>query len=260
MARRLVLYVAGALAIWIVGLLIAGVALVGRTTEQIASRLGESLGAKATVGESDLQLVRGGLVMEQLAVRRDDVVGELTLDVAELDCDLPPLGLVIFDRACGSLVVRGVHLEVSTFALFKIEKPKRRALRAEEVVIEDATLVFLPSSMIPSLGRMQVTIEHAVAGPTTFKTPLSWLFALRTLRAAIELPAGITVKLAYADGMLTAAGSLFGSKPISLPVQLPVADLAHDGQAEVRQLVELGKNLAEELVVQRAKDWVDSKL
>jgi len=42
--------------------------------------------------------------------------------------------------------------------------------------------------------------EHAEAGETIFKTPLSWLFALQALRATIELPAGITLELAYDHG------------------------------------------------------------
>lgn len=260
MARRLLKYAAGVLVAWMALLVVLGFLLNSRTRDNVATRIGESLGSTADVADSNLALVRGSLTLESLAVRRDDLVGKLALDVAELRCDLPPLGWSMFDRECRELRVTGVKLEVSTFALFKIQKPKRSPLRAREVVIEDATFVFLPSSMIPSLGRTQIKIERAIAGPTTFKTPLSWLFALRELRASIDLPPGITVQLAYADGVLTASGSLFGSKPIALPVTLPVASLADDGKAELEKLVALGKRLAEELVLQRAKDWVDSKL
>jgi hypothetical protein len=260
MVRRLLKYAVGVLVAWIAILLVLGFALNGRTRDNVAERIGESLGAKASIDDSNLALVRGGLTLETLSVRRDDTVGKLALDVREMECDLPPLGWAMFDRECGLLRVSGVKLEVSTFALFKIVKPKRKPLRAREVIIDDATFVFLPSSMIPSLGRTQIKIERAVAGPTTFKTPLSWLFALRELRAAIDVPPGVTVRLEYANGVLTASGSLLGSAPIALPVKLPIADLADDGPAELKKLVGLGKQLAEELVVQRAKDWVDSKL
>lgn len=260
MLRRLLKYAAGVLVAWMALLVVLGFLLNGRTRDSVASRIGESLGARAEISDSNLALVRGALTLESLAVRREDTIGKLSLDVAELRCDLPPLGWAIFDRECSELRVDGVALEVSTFALFKIQRPKRAPLRTRTVVIEDATFVFLPSSMIPSLGRTQIKIEHAVAGPTTFKTPLSWLFSLRELRASIDLPPGVTVRLAYARGVLTASGSLFGTRPITLPVTLPVASLADDGKAELEKLVVLAKRLAEQIVVQRAKDWVDSKL
>lgn len=260
MTGRIAKLGAGVLVGWLLVLLVLGFLLEGRTRDNVASRIGESLGAKAEIADANLALVRGGLTLEKLTVRRADTIGNLALDVAELQCNLPPLGWSMFDRECSELRVHGVKLEVSTFALFKIQKPKREPLRAREVVIEDATFIFLPSSMIPSLGRTQIKIERAVAGPTTFKTPLSWLFALRDLRASVDLPAGVTVHLAYSNGLLTASGSLFGSKPITLPVTLPVASLADDGRAELEKLVTLGKRLAEEIVLQRAKDWVDSKL
>lgn len=260
MTRRIAKLVMVVFVGWLLLLLVLGFVLEGRTRNNVASRIGESLGAKAEIDDANLALVRGALTLEKLVVRRADTIGNLSLEVAEMRCDLPPLGWSMFDRECSELKVRGVQLEVSTFALFKIHKPKREPLRAREVVIEDATFVFLPSSMIPSLGRTEIRIERAVAGPTTFKTPLSWLFALRELRASIDLPPGVTVRLAYANGMLTASGSLFGSKPITLPVTLPIASLADDGKAELEKLVTLGKRLAEEIVLQRAKDWVDSKL
>ena len=95
-------------------------------------------------------------------------------------------------------------------------------------MIDDARLALSPSALLPGLGRVAITIEHAEAGATVFKTPLSWLFALGALRAAIELPAGITLELTYDHGELVVAGGLFGAAPIALPVALPVADLADD--------------------------------
>jgi hypothetical protein len=98
------------------------------------------------------------------------------------------------------------------------------------------------------------------AGDTTFKTPLSFVFALRALRATVELPAGITLQLTYDLGQLHVAGGIFGATPIALPITLPVADLADDPQAEVAKLVAFGKDLAERLVTRRAEDWLKSKL
>ena len=99
-----------------------------------------------------------------------------------------------------------------------------------------------------------------LAGPTTFKTPLSWLFTMRELDATLALPAGISLELRYADGVLRARGGIFGSTPVELPVTLPVAEAADDAQAEIATLVTFGKDLARQLVERRASDWVRSKL
>jgi hypothetical protein len=128
------------------------------------------------------------------------------------------------------------------------------------VVIDDAALVFLPSAFMPNFGRIEIAIDHAEAGATVLRTPLSWLFALEELRARFALPAGITVRISYHQGILTAAGSLFGSAEVQLPVQLPIADTAKDARDEIRLLVEVGRQIAEQLVAKRAEDWLRSKL
>jgi hypothetical protein len=127
-------------------------------------------------------------------------------------------------------------------------------------VIDDARLELSPSAFVPGLGQVTIAIDHAEAGDTTFKTPLSFLFALRALRATVALPAGITLQLSYELGQLRIAGAIFGAVPIALPVTLPVADLTDDPEAEITKLVTLGKDLAERLVARRAEDWLKSKL
>ena len=127
-------------------------------------------------------------------------------------------------------------------------------------MIDDARLELSPSALLPNLGRVAIAIEHAEAGETTFKTPLSWLFAMRAMRATIELPAGITLQVAYDHGELRVAGGLFGATPIALPIALPVADLADDPRAEITKLIDFGKDVAERLVARKAEDWLKGKL
>jgi hypothetical protein len=196
--------------------------------------------------------------MEQLAVRRDDVVGKLALDVAEVRCELPPLGGALFDRECRELAVRGAHLEASAVAVFQIKNPKRPPIRARHLAIDDAVFAFAPSAILPNVGRIEIRIDHAEAGATVFKTPLSWLFALETLRARIELPAHVTVELAYDNGVLSAMGTLLGSTPVSIPFALPVPH--GDAHDEVHDLVTLGTDAATRLVAKRAEDWIRTKL
>jgi hypothetical protein len=260
MLRRVAI-VAGALAIaWLAAMLVADAALEGRTRRATAERIAESLQADATIDRGDLALLRGGLELDGLTVRRDDLIGYLAITVAGLHCTLPPLGLALVDRGCRELAIHGTRLEISTAALFRLPHPKRPPLHARRVVIDDARLELSPSALAPDLGRVAIAIDHAEAGDTTFKTPLSFVFALRALRATVELPAGITLQLTYELGQLRVAGAIFGATPIELPIALPVADLADDPQAELARLVAFGKDLAERLVTRRAEDWLRSKL
>ena len=90
--------------------------------------------------------------------------------------------------------------------------------------------------------------------------PLSWLLILEELRAHIELPAGITLDLTYKDRTLSAAGTLFGSTPVEVPLKLPVVDTANDAAEELQMLVKVGTDIAERLVARRAEDWLRQKL
>jgi hypothetical protein len=235
-------------------------ALAGRQERMTIEQLGQSLHADVTIGATDLALVRGRLAFERLAARRDDAVGKLALDVAEVRCELPPLGLALVDGECRELHVRGTRLEASTTALFEMHHPKRPPLRARRVVLDDAALTLAPHALAASFGGATVVIEHAEANATSFRTPLSFLFALDELRARIELPGNVRVALGYHSGVLSVAGALLGATPVELPIELPSASAAHDAREEIELLVDLAKTIAERVVAQRARDWLRSKL
>lgn len=245
---------------WLVLLVVLDVALAGRQAGRVRDRVGEALHGDATIGDADLQLVRGGLVLDGLSVHRDDPAGRLALTVPEIDCDLPPLGAALVDGRCRELRITGMRLDVSSAALLQLAHPARAPIRSDRVVIDDAELDFAPSAFAPSLGRIAIAIDHAEAGATAFRTPLSWLFALVELRARIELPAGISVRLAYVGGRIAAAGTLFGADPVAVPLQLPAPGAARDGRAELDLLVQTGEDVAARLVEQRAIDWLRAKL
>lgn len=258
--RRIAGYVVAAVGLWLGGLVVTGMVLEARTRTGVADRIAESLQADAAIERGSLSLVRGALDLEALAVRRDDAIGHLGITVADLHCELPPLGLALVDRDCRALIVGGTRLEVSAAALFKLPHPRRPPLHVRRVVIDDARLAFSPSAFLPDLGRIAIAIAHAEAGDTTFKTPLSWLFALRELHATIELPVGIPLQLTYDHGELRAAGGLLGATPVVVPISLPASDPADDARAQIARLVAFGKDVAEHLVVQRAADWLRTKL
>lgn len=257
--RKIAAYAAGAIALWILALVIVGATYGNTAGARVAQRVADSLVAQVTVDSTDLALVRGRIALQGMKVRKDDL-GHLAIDVADVTCELPPLGLALVDRECRELVVDKVRLEVSSAAVFQLKKPKQKPLRARHVELHDAVLTFSPSAFLPDLGKIEIKVDDVVAGPTTFKTPLSWMFSMQELRATLDLPAGIVVKLEYRNGVLTAAGGIFGTKPVQLPITIPVADPADDAKAEIAKLVKLGRQIAEELVEKRAKDWLKSKL
>jgi hypothetical protein len=258
--RRIVVAAAVLAVVWLAALLVIGLALEGRTRRGVASRLAESLKADATIDRGSLSLVRGRIDLDELSVQRADLIGQLSLRIAGLSCDLPPLGLALFDRSCRELAIRGTRLDVSTFALFRLPHPKRPPLHAAHLVIDDARLELAATALFPNLGRVTIQIAHAEAGDTVFKTPLSFLFALQALDATIDLPGNVTLHLTYQLGQLQVAGSIFGSTPVALPLTIPLADLTDDASAEITKLVALGKDLAERLIAQRAEAWLKSQL
>jgi hypothetical protein len=258
--KRAAIIVGGVVAFWFALLLVLDVALAGRQTRLARERLAESLKADVTIGDADLALVRGRLAIDHLAAHRDDTIGHLAIDVPAIRCELPPLGLALFDGECRELAIRGARLQASAAALFRLAPPKHAPARARRVVIDDARLEFSPSALVPSLGRVAIAIDHADAGTTVFRTPLSFLFALDELRARIELPGDASLRVGYRDGVLEVAGALFGATPVRVPLELPRAAAASDGATEIDLLVALGKDVAERLVAKRAADWLRSKL
>lgn len=259
-ARRLAVVAGALVALWLIAVIVLGFALEGRTRRGVAARLAEALQADAAIGDGELSLLNGELSLQDLTVRREDLIGKLALHVAHIECALPPLGAALLDRQCRELVVRGTQLDVSTLALFRVRRPKRPPLHVRRVVIDDAQLTLAATALAPELGRIAIHIDHAEAGDTVFKTPLSFLFALRGLHATIDLPTGSTLDITYEAGELRLAGSLIGADPIAVPVALPAADAGDDASAEIAKLVAFGRVLGERVVARRAADWFKSKL
>ncbi|MDB4961709.1 MAG: hypothetical protein JWP01_1708 [Myxococcales bacterium] len=257
--RRIAGWIVGAFALWIVVLAIVGSLYGGRAGARVATRLADKLDAQVTIDSTNLALVRGDLQMSGFKIRKDHL-GKLEIDIGEIDCDLRPLGLLLFDRTCTDLVIDKVRFSATSVSVFQFNKSKRTPTRAAHVVIRDAMLTFSPSAFLPELGKIEIKVDYVEAGETTFKTPMSWMFSMKEMRATLDLPASIVIKLHYKDGMLTASGGIFGSSPVTLPISIPVADSADDSKAEVAKIVAFARDLAKKLVAQRAEDWLKSKL
>ncbi len=253
--KRFAKVVIGLFVLWLVALLVIGVVMKGKLSDRITAHLGEPLAAVAKVDTFDLALIRGRLELGKLSIKKDDA---LAIEVDDVRCDLPILGAALVDSDCRTLTIHGMHVKVTAAEAFALRNVKNSPVHARHVVIDDAVLEFSPSAFLPGLGRIAITVEHAEASDTVFKTPLSWIFALQSLRAKVELPGGVDVKLRYEHGKLTLGGALFGSHDVEMPLEIPVADLADDPKGELVKLGKLGKDLAERAIEQRAKDFLKS--
>lgn len=253
---RIGLGVAVTAAAYLVILVIAGWIAAGIVADKIQARLAGSLDAEVRVGDAEIGLISGAVVVTDLHLERNKI-DTLSLDIRRLEVDIAPLGWVLFDREPRSVRVRDGRLAISgAGALVLPPRPKQPPVRVGELVIENGVIELMASGYWPGLARMVITIESAHAGATTLRTGLSWLFTLEDLTARVDLPANMSVLITFADGTLSASGAFFGKTPVTIPFVLP----ALDDRDEVTQLVAMGKELGKQLAIERAKRWLGSQL
>lgn len=246
---RIAVWLVAVAGVWLAVLVVLGMVYGGRYGQGIADRMAESLKADGSVADSDLALVRGRLQLDAMHVVREDAIGRLALDVREVRCELQPLGIALVDRDCLELAITGMRLVASSFALFKVPRPKRPPIHAGWVTIDDAVLAI---DALGDLGRGAVQLSHVEAGPTTFKSPLSWLFNLDSLRATLDLPVPFgKIEIQYRYGVLSLTGGMFAQHPFVRPIALPVQDLAEDAPRELARIGAWGKELATQIVHER---------
>jgi hypothetical protein len=206
------------------------------------ARLAGSMQADVSIGALDLALVRGAVRIDRIVLERRDR-GYLRIAIDRVDADLWPVGLALAQDSLGTVRIRGVDAEVSALGVLDMRGRTRAPVTFDRLEVEDATVRLEAARALPGLARIEVVIERAVAGPTTLRTPMSWLLSLRELTARIELPLAPPVRVDYADGVLRVSGGPFGGKMIELPFEIPPADPAR----EVDQLAALGRRLAAQL-------------
>ncbi len=217
--RRIGAGLAAVAGLWLVILLTIGWTADGCARDRAQARLAASMRATVTIGEVDLGLVTGAIAIRDLRVLKDDR-GLFRLGIKQLDVDVLPLGLALLQDSVGEVHARGVDVELSALGALELGGEGKAPVTFDRLVIDDLHVSLAAVSVLP-VGRLEVTVERAVAGKTTLRTPLSWLFALQELRARVELPLGLTVRVAYRAGTLTLSGDLFGTQAMNSKHKLP---------------------------------------
>jgi len=250
--RRIGTGLAVAAVAWIAALALFGWLGDGCARDRAERRLAASMRANVSIGAVDVGLVTGELAIRGVRLERVER-GVLRLAIEQVDVDLPPLGLALVQDELGAVVVRGVEVELSALGVLDLRGAGGAPVSFDRLELRDAHVALEGTSIVPGLARLELTIERAVAGRTTMRTPLSWLFALRELTARLALPIGLTARVTYADGVLRIAGGLFGETPIVVPFAIPVLEPAR----EVEQLGEIGRALGGALATQLRLRWIE---
>ena len=249
--RQIVVGLAGIFAVWVVLLVAIGWLGDGCARERTERRLAGSMRAKVSIGSMDLGLLTGSAELRDLTIEREER-GVFRLAMKQVDVELPPLGLALFSRDLGEVVVRGVDVRVTAMGVLDLRGGSREPVTFERLDLRDARVALDAVSLVPGIAGLELTVERAIAGRTTLRTPLSWLFALRELVATVHLPLGAEATLHYRDGMLTIAGALLGSDPIVIPFAIPVLEPAR----ELEQLAAMGRALAGELAAEMGSRYL----
>jgi hypothetical protein len=161
------------------------------------------------------------------------------------------------DRTLRDVRVRGARVTVTGAGALQLPpRPAAPPVQLGGIDIEDAVLDLQATGYWPGLARIVVTIERARCGPTTMRTGLSWIFTLEELVARVDLPAGMTVRIGFKNGKLSASGGFFGDTPVTIDFVLPRLDAS----GEVSQLIALGKELGKQLALERARRWIQEKI
>jgi hypothetical protein len=253
---RIGIGLAVSVAAYFVVLVIAGWIAAGIVADKIQTRLAGSLDAEVRVGDTEVGLISGAVAVNHLHLERR-VVDTLELDIGRLEVDIAPMGWVVFDRQPRSVRVRDGRLVISGAGALRLPpRPKQPPVRVGALAIENGVIDLMATGYWPGLARMVITIESAHSTATTMRTGLSWLFTLEDLVARVDLPAGISVRIEYRAGQLSASGGFFGATPVTIPFVLPPLD----DRDEVTQLVALGKELGKQLAIERAKRWLGTQL
>jgi hypothetical protein len=252
--RQIVIGVIGTVLVWIGVLLVIGWTADGCARDRAAARLAGSMRASVTIEALDLGLVTGAIALSKVHIVKNQH-GYFRLDIARVEVDVLPLGLALLSDSVGDVVVRGVDVEVSALGALDLRGGSRDPVTFDSLDLSGAHVSIEATSLIPGLAHVDVTIERAIAGPTTLRTPLSWLFSLRELVAQIELPGNLSARLDYRGGKLRLSGGMFGQTPIEIPFDIPVLEPAR----ELEQLAAMGKQLVSELTEVGAERWLQDR-
>jgi len=254
--KRYLLVAVGAVAGYLLLLVLVGFVLDGYVQRKVRDRLSDSLQADVEIGEASVSLLRGKVSLRGLKIERNRG-GTILIEVDSVDANIARLGWSMFDNEPRSVAVRGMRITLSGRGAWALRDRESEPMRVRELLIEDATVSIMPTTLLPNLGRLDLRVERARTGPVVLGSGVSWIFELEELDASADLAGHVNLGVGFADEELTLTGGLFGSRAITVGFTLPEPD---PNALEGRQLLQLAKQLAKALVTDVAKGWFDRQI
>ncbi len=219
----------------------------GTIKSALKERLADTLAAEVEIQDLSVQVASGNVHIQNLTIRRDGV----DIVIRSLTASLPSAGRMIFNRDVARLVVDGASLKMSAVGAASLINRANVDVRLDELVLRNVQLSLSPSLAFPGLGRVAVVLDSAQSRGVKITSVISWLTALEQMAGSVELPSGGRASISYLNGQLTLSGSWFGSKPLSIPFEIPSLDRSLLG---TEQLKIVGKALFKTIAMHLAKD------
>lgn len=257
--RKLLTGLGIALVCYPIILLILGFALAGVVEDRVRSRLGYALRAdEVAVADVSVSLLRGRIEVEGIHAERSGV-GVATVDIGSLTIDVASMGRVLIDDEVLGVEVANAHLQLSAVGAATLRQSDGPPLTVGELRMRDSSVTLVATSLFPSVGQAKLVVNNAHASDLVMNNAMSWLYKTDTLDADLKTPGDLKFGLIYADGKMSVKGSIFGSKPVTIPFSWPIPD---PRDLEIEQIMELAKSLskkiASEYAEQKAKGlWDD---
>lgn len=261
--RRLLILALVLVTLYLLLLAVVGELAGSWAAERMQDRLAKGLGAEVKVGGVDVGLVRGQLEVAQLDLKRKDV-GAMHIVVQKAELDVAPLGGFLFarDRA-EELRVRGLTIELSTWAVLAPPPGNPLAFHVDRFDFSNVTLLIAPTLLLPGAGSVTLQIDRAKGGATTLRSAVSWLFSVDELEARVSLPGGMAANIKYTaaarqsatgprTGTVVVSSSLF-DKDLTIPLTLPEVV---DGD-ELGALRQLGTRISKEIGKRKAVGFLE---
>jgi hypothetical protein len=259
-ARRLAAGIVAVPAVYLVSLVVLGLALRGCVTDRVRDRLAHALDADVTIGDSSLSLLRGTLTLEDVQVTRDHG-GHVGIDIDRVDVDLASMGLVIFDRDVERVDIDGARMEISARGMYDLAERREKisAIPIGELDIANSSIVVMPTKLLPRLGRIELVLDRVHTSDVSLRHGLSWLYQMRELDASVNV-VGLSFGVRYDRETLGLSGGVFGSTPVD--IHFPLPQPGPDGY-ELATVLQFAKQLSiavagqlEDTVKDYVVDWV----
>jgi hypothetical protein len=233
-------------------LIVLGYVLAGQIEERVRTRLAYALRADdVKVEDVSVSLLRGRIEVEGIHAERTSM-GMATVDIGALTIEVAGLGMALFDDTVLLVDVQNAHLQLSAVGAATLRQSDGPSLEVGELTMSDSSVTLVATSLFPSVGKARLVVNKAHAEQLVLNNAMSWLYKTDELDATVQAPGDFNFGLIYLDKEMSVSGSIFGSKPVTIPFSWPIPD---PRDLELEQILDLATSLSKRI----AKEYAERK-